>query len=59
MKWSEVFDDLSKRHDFLMEKIKFQEELWLKEHDSADEIVGEIKKNTASMPEPVVAKNKQ
>ena len=49
MKWSEVFDDLSKRHDFVMERIKFNEKMWLQEHDSADEIVNEIKNNTASM----------
>lgn len=44
LKWSEVFDDYSKRHEFLMSRLKLEEELWLEKHNSADEIVEVVKK---------------
>lgn len=42
LKWSEVFDDYSKRHEFLMCRLKLEEELWLKKHNSADAVVEAI-----------------
>ncbi len=48
LKWSEIFDDYSKRHDFLMERLKLEEELWMKTHKSADEAVKSIEVNSWS-----------
>lgn len=56
LKWSEIFDDFSRKHDYLMDKLKLQEELWLKEYNSADEVVEDVKTNDATMKGPVVLK---
>ena len=53
LKWSEIFDDYSKRHDFLMEHLKLEEKLWLETHESADEAVTDVKNNSATLSEAV------
>lgn len=30
LKWSEIFDEFSKRHEYLLDKLNLEEELWLK-----------------------------
>lgn len=59
LKWSEVFDDYSKRHDFLMERLQLEEKLWLETHESADEAVEVVVDNSAKLPEAVIPKNKR
>ena len=56
LKWSEIFDEFSKRHDYLLEKLKLEEELWLKEHKSADEAVEDALENSAKMNQPLIPK---
>lgn len=57
LKWSEIFDDYSKRHDFLMERLKLEEELWLKTHKSADEAVLSVEVNSATSESAVIPKS--
>lgn len=59
LKWSEIFDDYSKRHDFLMEHLKLEEKLWLETHESADEAVTDVKNNSATLSEAVIPKNQK
>jgi len=59
LKWSEVFDDYSKRHDFLMERLKLEEKLWLETHQSADEAVDSVVDNSAKLSEAIIPKSKQ
>ncbi len=54
LKWSEIFDDYEKRHDFLMERLKLEEKIWLEEHESADEAVGSLEGNSAQGNAPVI-----
>jgi len=56
LKWSEIFDDFSKRHEYLMDRLKLQEELWLREHNTADEVVREIKDNEATEKIAIIPK---
>lgn len=56
LKWSEVFDEFSKRYEFLLEKLKLEKELWLKESSSADEAVQSIKDNSATLDGPIIPK---
>ena len=48
LKWSEIFEDFSKNHSYLMEKLKLEEKLWLTEH--ADAAVEDALNNDATMP---------
>lgn len=56
LKWSEIFDEFSKRHEYLLEKLKLEETLWLKQHDSADDVVADIANNSATMDKPLIPK---
>lgn len=56
--WSDIFDDFSKRHDYLMRKMEFEKEVWLKKHNSADETVEDILDNSASLDEAIIPKHK-
>lgn len=56
LKWSEIFDEFAKRHEYLLEKLKFEEALWLKQHDDADSVVDDIINNSASMDKPLIPK---
>lgn len=55
LKWSEIFDDFSRRYEFLMEKLKFEQTLWVEGHDNSIEAVASLDGNTAKMPEAVVS----
>lgn len=59
LKWSEIFDDYSKRHDFLMEHLKLEEKLWLETHESADDAVTAVENNSATLPEAIIPKNQK
>jgi hypothetical protein len=54
--WSDIFDDFSKRHEYLMSKMEVERELWLKRHDSVDETVKDIKENSATLENAVIPK---
>ena len=56
MTWSDIFDDFSKRHDYLMSKLQLEEEIWMKKHETADDVVNDVCKNSASMDGPIVPK---
>lgn len=57
LKWSEIFDDYAKRHEFLMSRLKLEEKLWLEKHESADDVVDDITNNSAQMQDAIVPKN--
>lgn len=54
LKWSEIFDEFSKRHDYLLDKLKLEEELWLRKHNSADEVLADAQNNSAIMGMPLI-----
>ncbi len=54
--WSDIFDDFSRRHEYLMSKLEMEKDLWLKKHDSLEEAVEDIKDNTASQAEAIIPK---
>ncbi len=56
LKWSEIFDEFSKRHEYLLDKLKLEEELWLRKHNSADEVVTDSQNNSAIMEMPLIPK---
>lgn len=58
LKWSDIFDEFNIKHNYLMDKLKVEEELWLKEHNNADEIVDDIKENSATMPSAIIPNKK-
>lgn len=49
MTWSEVFEQFTIKHDYLLEKLKLSKELWLKEHNTADDIIKDSE-NSAKLP---------
>lgn len=49
LKWSDIFDEFSKRHDYLMSKLEIEKEIWLKKHDSVEDVVEDIKENSATL----------
>ena len=55
-KWSEIFDEFSKRHEYLLDKLKLEEELWLKQHDNADNVVDDVVDNSATLEKPLIPK---
>ena len=54
LKWSEIFDSFSHRYEFLMEKLQFEQSLWLENHISAEEAVASLDSNTARLAEAVI-----
>ena len=54
--WSDIFDEFSKRHDYLMSKLEIEKEIWLKKHDSVEEVVEDIKENSATLKGAVIPK---
>ncbi|MBD5112408.1 MAG: ATP-binding protein [Ruminococcaceae bacterium] len=52
--WSQIFEDFSTDSNYLLEKLNFSKELWLKKHQSADEAVNEVINNTAHFEESFV-----
>lgn len=56
LKWSEIFDEFSKRHEYLLDKLKLEEELWLKKHDNADNVVDDVVDNSARLEKPLIPK---
>lgn len=49
MRWSELFNRFSIQHDFLLDKLKLSEKLWLEKHSSADEVVAAACNNSAAL----------
>ena len=46
--WSDIFDEFSLRHEYLMRKLELEKEIWLKKHDSIENVVEDIKDNSAT-----------
>lgn len=59
LKWSEIFDEFSKRHEFLLDRLKLQEQLWMKKHNSADDVVEDIIDNSATLKKPLIPKRRE
>ena len=55
--WSDIFDDFSKRHDYLMSKLEIEKEIWLKKHDPVEEVVEDIKDNSATLENAIIPKH--
>lgn len=49
--WSQIFEDFSTDSNYLLEKLNFSKEMWLKKHQSADEAVNDVINNTAHLDE--------
>lgn len=54
LKWSEIFEELLIRHDYIMSRLDFEQELWLKTHGTSDEAVKSVSDNLASEAPAVV-----
>ena len=50
-KWSEIFEDFEVKSDYLIQRLKFDEQLWLQKHSNADETVSEVVNNSAHLVE--------
>lgn len=51
--------EFSKRHEFLLDRLKLQEQLWMKKHNSADDVVGDIIDNSATLKKPLIPKRRE
>ncbi|MGY0374611.1 ATP-binding protein [Clostridium sp. JNZ J1-5] len=58
MTWGDIFDEFTRKHSYLIDKLKTKQELWLRKHISADEVVNDIKNNSAKLAPAVVPKKK-
>ena len=54
--WSEIFEDFSVKSDYLLQRLKLDEEIWLKKHGCADEAVSDVVDNSAHLDELLVPK---
>lgn len=54
--WSDIFDEFSRRHDYLMSKLEMEKDIWLRKHGTVDEVVEDIKENTATLECAVIPK---
>lgn len=52
--WSEIFEDFSVKSDYLLQRLKFDKQIWLKKHSDADEAVSEVVENSAHLNELLV-----
>lgn len=57
--WSDIFDEFSLRHDYLMCKFELEKEIWLKKHDSIENVVEDIKENSATLDSALIPKRAQ
>ncbi len=57
LKWSEIFDDYARRHEFLMKRLRLEEKIWLEKHGSAEEAVQSIEGNSAKAEKALIPKN--
>ena len=57
--WSDIFDEFSLRHDYLMCKWELEKEIWLKKHDSIENVVEDIKENSATLDSALIPKRAQ
>ena len=47
--WSQIFEEFSVNSEYLLQKLNFSKECWLKEHTSADEAVEDVVNNSAHL----------
>lgn len=52
--WSEIFEDFSVKSDYLLQRLRFDEQIWLRKHSCADEAVNEVVDNSAHLNELLV-----
>lgn len=52
--WSEIFEEFEVKCDYLLRRLEFDKQLWLKEHLSADEAVADVVDNSAHLNELIV-----
>jgi len=52
--WSDIFDEFTNKHSYLMDKLNMKQELWMRTHTTADEVVNEIKNNSATLAAPII-----
>ena len=57
--WSDIFDEFSLRHDYLMCKLELEKEIWLKKHDSIENVVEDIKEKKANLYSSIIPKSAQ
>ena len=57
--WSDIFDEFSLRHEYLMRKLELEKEIWLKKHDSIENVVEDIKDNSATLDSALIPKHAQ
>ena len=57
MTWSDIFEDFSKRHDYLMSKMEIEKEIWLKKHNSLEETVEDILDTSAALEPALIPKH--
>ena len=48
--------ELNPMYDYLMSKLEIEKEIWLKKHDSVEEVVEYIKENYATLKGAVIPK---
>lgn len=49
--WAEIFEDFEVKSNYLLQRLKFDEQLWLKKHSNSDETVNEVVNNSAHLLE--------
>lgn len=54
--WRDIFDEFSRKHDYLMSKLEMEKEIWLRKHGSVDKVVQDIKDNSATLESAVIPK---
>lgn len=54
--WSDIFDEFSNRHEYLMSRLELEEKLWLEKHNSLDETIEDISENTATLEDAIIPK---
>ena len=57
LKWIEIFDEFSKKHEYWLEKL--EEALWLKQYDNAYDVVTDITNNSVTMDNQLILKRTQ
>lgn len=47
--WSEIFDQFSLKHNYLLEKLKLNQKIWMEKHTSANDVLSDAKNNSAKI----------
>ncbi|MBR6622889.1 MAG: ATP-binding protein [Ruminococcus sp.] len=52
--WAEIFEDFEVKSEYLLQRLKFDKQLWLEKHNSADDAVSKVTDNSACLTELLV-----